>query len=126
MSQFAILSFIFIGISRQFLVWGPTVPRVWGSQVYAESRSARSRDHAGYQWSTPAVYAIERHDRLYLDVRGEGRAAWRIRCRPKPNAHQRWFTLSEDARNASFDDVARKARDLLTNLRLHGVDPHVE
>ena len=35
----------------------------------------------------PAIYSIERHDRLYLDVRGEGRAAWRIRYRPKPNAN---------------------------------------
>ncbi|MHA0110918.1 hypothetical protein ACXYUI_27815, partial [Klebsiella pneumoniae] len=43
----------------------------------------------------PAVYSIERHDRLYLDVRGDGRAAWRIRYRPKPNANQRWFTLAE-------------------------------
>lgn len=74
----------------------------------------------------PAIYSIERHYRLYLDVRGEGRAAWRIRYRPKPNANQRWFTLSEDARNADFDEIARKAHDLLTNLRLHGIDPHIE
>ncbi|MGE0854153.1 MAG: tyrosine-type recombinase/integrase [Hyphomicrobiaceae bacterium] len=74
----------------------------------------------------PAIYAIERHDRLYLDVRGDGRAAWRIRYRPKPNANQRWFTLSEDARHADFDEIARKAHDLLTNLRLHGIDPHVD
>lgn len=75
---------------------------------------------------TPAIYSIERHDRLYLDVRGEGRAAWRIRYRPTPNANQRWFTLSEDARNADFEAIAEKAHDLLTNLRLHGIDPHVK
>lgn len=73
-----------------------------------------------------AIYSVENHDRLYLDVRGEGRAAWRIRYRPKPNANQRWFTLAEDARNADFDKIARRARDLLTNLRLHGIDPHAE
>lgn len=73
-----------------------------------------------------ATYAIERHDRLYLDVRGDGRAAWRIRYRPKPNANQRWFTLSDDARNADFEDIARKAGQLLMALRLHGTDPHVE
>lgn len=72
-----------------------------------------------------ATYAIERHDRLYLDVRGDGRAAWRIRYRPKPNANQRWFTLSDDARNANFEEIARKAGELLTALRLHGTDPHV-
>ncbi len=73
----------------------------------------------------PAVYSIERHDRLYLDVRGDGRAAWRIRYRPKPNANQRWFTLAEDARTVEFEAIAEKARDILTNLRVHGVDPHV-
>ncbi|WP_334150382.1 tyrosine-type recombinase/integrase [Hyphomicrobium sp.] len=74
----------------------------------------------------PATYAIKRHDRLYLDVRGEGRAAWRIRYRPKPNANQRWFTLSEDARNADFKKIARKASELLTALQLDGIDPHAE
>lgn len=73
-----------------------------------------------------ATYAIERHDRLYLDVLGGGRASWRIRYRPKPNANQRWFTISEDARNADFEKIATKAHDLLTNLRLHGIDPLAE
>lgn len=73
-----------------------------------------------------ATYAIERHDRLYLDVRGGGRAAWRIRYRPKPNANQRWFTLSEDARNTDFNKIAQRASELLTALQLHGIDPQVE
>lgn len=73
-----------------------------------------------------ATYAIKRHDRLYLDVRGEGRAAWRIRYRPKPNANQRWFTLSEDAVHADFEEISRKASELLTDLRLHGTDPHTK
>lgn len=72
----------------------------------------------------PAVYAINKHDRLYLDVRGEGRAAWRIRYRPKPNANQRWFTIAEDARIADFEQVTRKADELLRALQLHGIDPH--
>lgn len=74
----------------------------------------------------PATYTIKRHDRLYLDVRGDGRAAWRIRYRPKPNANQRWFTLTEDAAHADFEEVARKASALLTALRLHGTDPHAK
>jgi hypothetical protein len=74
----------------------------------------------------PATYAIKRHDRLYLDVRGEGRAAWRIRYRPRPNANQRWFTLSEDAAHADFEEISRKAAELLTALRLHGTDPQAE
>ena len=73
-----------------------------------------------------ATYAIARHDRLYLHVLGGGRASWRIRYRPKPNANQRWFTLSDDARHADFEKIATKAHDLLTNLRLHGIDPLTE
>ena len=49
-----------------------------GSQVHGISPRQRARD---------TIYTIRRHDRLYLDVRGEGRAAWRIRYRPKPNAN---------------------------------------
>ena len=74
----------------------------------------------------PAMYAIKRHDRLYLDVRGEGRAAWRIRYRPKPNANQRWFTLAGAATHADFEEVERKAGELLTALRLYGTDPHAQ
>lgn len=75
--------------------------------------------------SGPAtVYKIENHDRLYLDVRGEGRAAWRIRYRPSPNANQRWFTLVDDAGRAEFADVALKAHELLSGLKLNGIDPH--
>jgi integrase len=71
-----------------------------------------------------AVYGIERHERLYLDVRGGGKAAWRIRYRPKPMANQRWFTIAEDARNTEFEDVALRAKALLNNLQVNGVDPH--
>lgn len=56
---------------------------------------------------SPAMYEITRHDRLYLDVRGEGRAAWRICYQPKPNANQRWFTLADAATHADFEEVAR-------------------
>lgn len=72
---------------------------------------------------TPAVDSIEQHDRLYLEVRGDGKAAWRIRYRPRPNANQRWYTIAEDARAVAFDDVARKANELLSGLQLQGVDP---
>ena len=81
----------------------------------------RARHHG-----PPAMYAIKRHDRLYLDVRGEGRAAWRICYQPKPNANQRWFTLAGAATHADFEEVARKAGELLTALRLYGTDPHAQ
>lgn len=71
-----------------------------------------------------AVYKIDKHDRLYLDVRGEGRASWRIRYRPQPNANQRWYTLTDDARGADFAKIALKAEELLSGLKLHGIDPH--
>ena len=71
-----------------------------------------------------AVYAIERHDRLYLDVHGNGHAAWRLRYRPQPRASQRWYTIAKDARAVTFDDIAVKAKELLSALDLHGADPH--
>ena len=70
-----------------------------------------------------AVHSIAKHPRLYLAVDGRGGGSWRIKYRPRPAATQRWHTLSDDARNANFDDVVRKATELLTNLTLHGVDP---
>ena len=73
---------------------------------------------------TPAVYGIERHERLYLEVRGHGKAAWRIRYRPRPNANQRWYTIAEDARSVAFESVAHKANELLSALQLDGTDPH--
>ena len=71
----------------------------------------------------PAVYAIVRHDGLYLDVHGKGFAAWRIRYRPRPKANQRWFTIAASARDVEFDGVALKATELLNALKLHGIDP---
>lgn len=71
----------------------------------------------------PAVYAIERHEGLYLDVHGRGYAAWRIRYRPRPKANQRWHTIATSARGVQFDEIARKANELLSALRLHGIDP---
>ena len=70
-----------------------------------------------------AVYAIERHEGLYLDVHGKGFAAWRIRYRPKPKANQRWFTIAASARDVEFDAVALKATELLNALKIHGIDP---
>jgi len=105
--------------------WGSTSPKNGGLK-FMPSLVANGRAIARAIKGPRATYAIERHDRLYLDVRGEGRAAWRIRYRPKPNANQRWFTLSEDARHADFEDIAHKASELLTALRLHRTDPHVE
>jgi hypothetical protein len=35
-------------------------------------------------------------------------------------------SLSEDAAHADFDEIARKASELLTALRVHGIDPHAQ
>src|SRR5271169_1990417 len=72
----------------------------------------------------PTVFFIEKHPGLYLAVLGEGRGSWRIRYRPWPGASQRWFTLTNDARNADFTEVSRKAAELLSRLKLEGADPH--
>ena len=71
-----------------------------------------------------AVYGIKKHPGLFLAVLGEGRASWRTRYVPTPGGNQRWFTVTSDARNADFDQVATKAAHLLHQLRLHGIDPH--
>lgn len=70
-----------------------------------------------------AVYSIAKHPKLYLAADGKGGGSWRIKYRPAAGATQRWVTLSNDARNASFDDIARKASELLTGLSLNGIDP---
>jgi integrase len=70
-----------------------------------------------------AVYAITGHDGLYLDVRGEGRATWRLRYRPKPKANQRWLRLANHATADQFTAVAAQALALMTDLRLKGIDP---
>lgn len=70
------------------------------------------------------VYRIEKHDRLYLAVRGGGRASWRIRYRPQANANQRWYTLTDDARGIDFAKIVLKAEELLSDLKLRGIDPH--
>ena len=73
-----------------------------------------------------AVYSIAKHPKLYLACTGTGGASWRIKYRPRPGMSQRWFTLSDDARNAEFEAIIRKATELLTNLALSGTDPHSE
>ena len=74
----------------------------------------------------PAVYAIEGHEGLYLDVHGNGYAAWRLRYRPRPKANQRWHTIASSARGVPFDEVALKASELLSALKLHGIDPKAQ
>lgn len=70
-----------------------------------------------------AVYSIERHPRLYLAADGRGGGSWRIKYRPHVGATQRWLTISNDARNVDFERVAVKAKALLSDLELDGVDP---
>jgi hypothetical protein len=71
-----------------------------------------------------AVYSIDKHPGLYLEVLGEGRASWRLRYRPRRGAPQRWFTIATDARNADFVLVARRAAELMHQLKIDGIDPH--
>ncbi|MEQ1712254.1 MAG: hypothetical protein ABL908_12750, partial [Hyphomicrobium sp.] len=69
------------------------------------------------------VFSIEKHPKLYLATDGKGGGSWRIKYRPRPDTSQRWLTLTNDARNTPFDEVVRKAGELLSNLSLNGVDP---
>lgn len=70
-----------------------------------------------------AVYSIEKHPRLYLATDGKGGGSWRIKYRPHVGATQRWLTISNDARNVDFERIAFKAKALLSDLELEGVDP---
>ena len=72
---------------------------------------------------TRKVYSIQKHPKLYLATDGKGGGAWRIKYKPPGAKSQKWHTLSNDARNIDFDQVARKAGELLQNLSFHGVDP---
>lgn len=70
-----------------------------------------------------AVYSIQKHPRLYLATDGKGGGSWRIKYRPHAGATQRWLTISNDARGVDFERVATKAKALLADLELEGVDP---
>lgn len=69
------------------------------------------------------VYSVTKHPRLYLAVDGRGGGSWRIKYRPQAGATQRWLTISNDARNVDFELVVSKAKSLLSNLELEGIDP---
>lgn len=71
-----------------------------------------------------AVYGIAKHPKLFLAADGKGGGSWRIRYRPHAGAQQRWYTITNDARHSDFAAIAKKAVELLSNLSLHGVDPH--
>ena len=73
-----------------------------------------------------AIYSVAKHPGLYLAATGSGSASWRIKYRPRSAEHQRWHTLTGDARGVRFKEIAEKARVLLTALRLEGIDPRAE
>ena len=73
-----------------------------------------------------AVYSVAKHPGLHLAATGNGAASWRIKYRPRGAKHQRWHTLTNDARGAKFREIAEKARAILTTLRLEGTDPRAE
>lgn len=75
---------------------------------------------------TRAVYTIAKHPKLYLATDGKGGGSWRIKYMPPGATSQRWHTLSNDARNADFDQVVQKAGELLQNLSLNGLDPKAQ
>lgn len=72
-----------------------------------------------------AIYTIKKHPKLYLAADGDGGGSWRIKYRigAGRGAPRRWHTISNDARNAEFEDIVLKANALLNNLALHGIDP---
>lgn len=81
---------------------------------------------AAINGTTRAVYSISKHTGLYLAATGNGAASWRIKYRPRGSKHQRWHTITSDARAIKFRDVAEKAREMLTALRVEGIDPKAE
>jgi integrase len=71
-------------------------------------------------------YTIEKHPGLWLASRGDGNGSWRVRYRPPGEKQQRWHTLSNDARNADFDDIVRVKDQWLGRVRHDHVDPKSE
>jgi integrase len=71
-------------------------------------------------------FTIEKHPGLWLASRGDGNGSWRVRYRPPGEKLQRWHTLSNDARNADFDDIVRVKDQWLGRVKHDGVDPKAE
>ena len=68
------------------------------------------------------VYSVLRHPKLYLAADGKGGGSWRIKYQPRPGEGQRWVTISNDVRNADFQEVVKKANEMLSGLAVHGID----
>jgi integrase len=80
-----------------------------------------------------AVYSIAKYPGLYLATSSVmvgdekvGRGSWRMKYRPVGSKHQRWITITNDARGMSFREVGEKAREMQTALRVNGTDPKIE
>ena len=71
-------------------------------------------------------YTVAGHPGLHLASRGDGTGSWRVKYRPHGAKSQRWHTISNEAKNADFDDVVRVKDQWLSKVKYDHVDPKVE
>lgn len=69
------------------------------------------------------VYTVDKHPGLHLASRGDGTGSWRVKYRPPGSKVQRWYTVTNDAKNASFDSVLEAKDKFLADLKHQKVDP---
>ena len=75
---------------------------------------------------TRGGYTIDGHPGLHLASRGDGTGSWRIKYRAHGEKSQRWHTVSNDAKNADFDEVVRIKDQWLVKVKHDKVDPKAE
>jgi integrase len=72
------------------------------------------------------TFSIAGHPGLHLASRGDGTGSWRIKYRPHGSTHQKWFTVSNDAKNATFDAIVEAKDKWLVQVKHEKVDPKVQ
>ena len=71
-------------------------------------------------------YTIAGHPGLHLASRGDGTGSWRVKYRPHGGKSQRWHTISNEAKNADFDDIVRVKDQWLSKVKYDHIDPKAE
>lgn len=71
------------------------------------------------------TFSVAGHPGLHLASRGDGTGSWRVKYRPHGSAHQKWFTVSNDAKNATFDTIVEAKDKWLVQVKHEKVDPKV-
>ncbi len=68
-------------------------------------------------------FTVSGHPNLVLASRGDGAGSWRVKYRPPGSADRRWYTITNDAKNATFEEVTLAKDKFLAELRHENVDP---